>query len=128
MSQRKELLHEIARVINDNEPYRVDEWFTEDFKLIEPTKPNWPRGHEGASKLLALFRTLTPSLKYVALDMIEEADRVAVRWQLVATHQGEPLQLACLAIYRFEEGGLRERRLIDPFASNRNAPVLRWRR
>jgi len=86
MSQRKELLHEIARVINDNEPYRVDEWFTEDFKLIEPTKPNWPRGHEGASKLLALFRIRTPPLKYVTLDMIEEANRVAVRWQLIATH------------------------------------------
>ena len=45
MSQQKDVLREIARVINDNEPYRIDEWFTEDFKLVEPTKPNWPRGH-----------------------------------------------------------------------------------
>jgi len=108
MPQQKELLREIARVINDNEPYRIDEWFTEDFKLVEPTKPNWPRGHEGASKLLDLFRTLTPPLKFVALDMVEEADRVAVRWQLAATHQGKPLHLASMAIYRFEEGRIAE--------------------
>ena len=108
MSQQKEVLREIARVINDNEPYRIDEWFTEDFKLVEPTKPNWPRGHEGASKLLALFRTLTPPLEYVARDMIEEADRVAVRWQLSATHQGEPLYLASMAVYRIEKGRIAE--------------------
>jgi hypothetical protein len=28
MSQRKEVLREIARVINDNEPYRIDELFS----------------------------------------------------------------------------------------------------
>ncbi len=88
MSQQKALLREIARAINENEPYRIDEWFTEDFKLVEPTKPDWPRGHEGASKLLALFRTLTPPLNYVALDMVEEADRVAVRWQLRRLESG----------------------------------------
>jgi ketosteroid isomerase-like protein len=108
MSQQKELLREIARVINENLPFRIDEWFTEDFKLIESTKPNWPRRHEGAHKLLALFRTLTPPLKYVALDMVEEADRVAVRWQLFANHQDEALQLASMAIYRFDDGRIAE--------------------
>ncbi|WP_369721240.1 MULTISPECIES: ester cyclase [unclassified Bradyrhizobium] len=108
MSQQKELLREIARAINENEPFRVEEWFTEDFRLIEPTKPNWPLGREGASKLLALFRTLTPPLKFVALDMVEEADRVAVRWQLFATHQGEPLRLASMAMYRFDCGKIAE--------------------
>src|SRR5260370_29099469 len=56
MSQQKEVLREIARVISGNGPFRIEEWFTEDFRLIEPTKPNWPRGYEGASKLLELFR------------------------------------------------------------------------
>jgi hypothetical protein len=49
MSLQKEMLHEIARVINEHEPYRIDEWFTEDFKLVEPTKPDWPRGNAGAT-------------------------------------------------------------------------------
>jgi hypothetical protein len=29
-------------------------------------------------------------VQFVALDMVEEADRVAVRWQLSATYQGRP--------------------------------------
>jgi predicted SnoaL-like aldol condensation-catalyzing enzyme len=108
MSLQKEMLREIARVINEHEPYRIDEWFTEDFKLVEPTKPDWPCGHAGATKLLELFSTLTPPLQFIALDMVEEADRVAVRWQLHANHQGERIHLASMAIYRFEEGRIAE--------------------
>jgi predicted SnoaL-like aldol condensation-catalyzing enzyme len=108
MSLQKEMLCEIARVINEHGPYRIDEWFTEDFKLVEPTKPDWPRGHRGAIKLLELFRTLSPPVQFIALDMVEEADRVAVRWQLHANRQGERIHLASIAIYRFEEGRIAE--------------------
>jgi ketosteroid isomerase-like protein len=117
MSEQKEVLREIARVISGDGPFRIDEWFTEDFRLVEPTKPNWPRGHEGASKLLALFRTLTLPVQFVALDMVEEADRVAVRWQLSATYQGDPLSLASMAIYRFKDGAS-PRTGASPFEEN----------
>ena len=108
MSEQKEVLREIARVISGNGAFRIAEWFTEDFRLVEPTKPNWPRGHEGARKLLELFRTLTPPVQFVARDMVEEADRVPVRWQLSATYQGAPLSLASMAIYRFKDGRIAE--------------------
>jgi predicted SnoaL-like aldol condensation-catalyzing enzyme len=108
MSGQKEVLREIARVINSNGTYRITEWFAENFRLIEPTKPNWPEGHVGAERLLETFRTLVPPVKFAILDMIEEGDRVAVRWQLSATHNGEPLHLAMMAIYRFEEGRIAE--------------------
>jgi ketosteroid isomerase-like protein len=108
MSQKKELLREIAQVISGKGDYRIDEWFTEDFRLVEPTKPTWPRGYEGAHKLLDAFGTLTPPMQFVALDMVEEADRVAVRWQLSATYHGEPFHLASIAIYRFSEGRIAE--------------------
>jgi ketosteroid isomerase-like protein len=101
-------LREIAEAINSNGDYRIAEWFTEDFRLIEPTRPNWPEGHVGASKLLETFRMLTPPVNFAILDMIEEGDRVAVRWQLSATHHGEPLNLAMIAIYRFEDGRIAE--------------------
>lgn len=68
MSQQKEVLREIAEVINGNRDYRIAEWFTEDFRLIQPTRPDWPRGHEGAAKLLDTFRIFTPPLQFVALD------------------------------------------------------------
>jgi predicted SnoaL-like aldol condensation-catalyzing enzyme len=108
MSQQKQLLREIATAINGDGAFRIAEWFTEDFRLIAPTKPNWPRGHAGASQLLETFRTLTPPVNYSILDMIEEGDRVAVRWQLSAIYHDEPLQLAMLAIYRFEDGRIAE--------------------
>jgi ketosteroid isomerase-like protein len=108
MSRQKEVLREIAQAINGNGHYRIDEWFTEDFRLVEPPKPDWPRGHEGASKLLETFTTLTPPVQLVARDMVEDADRVAVRWQLSATYNGEPLHLAMMAIYRFREGCIAE--------------------
>jgi hypothetical protein len=46
------VLREIAKAIDSNCAYRIAEWFTEDFRFIEPTKPNWPEGRVGASKLL----------------------------------------------------------------------------
>src|SRR5260370_8125163 len=90
MSEQKQVLREIARVISGDGPFRIDEWFTEDFRLVEPTKPNWPRGHEGASKLLALFRTLTSPVQFVALDMAEEADRAAPPCHLSPTYPTAP--------------------------------------
>jgi ketosteroid isomerase-like protein len=108
MSQQKTTLREIARAISSGSPFRTEEWFTADFRLIEPTKPTWPRGYEGANKLLELFRSLTPPVQFTALDMVEEGDRVAVRWQLSAFYNGEPLQLAPMAIYRFQDGRIAE--------------------
>ena len=87
--------------INGNGPYHIGNWFTEDFRLCEPTAPDWPTGHVGAAKLMEKFSLLVqPNLEI--LDMVEEGDRVAVRWQLSAIHNDEPYLLAMMAIYRFE--------------------------
>jgi ketosteroid isomerase-like protein len=41
--------------------------------------------------------------------MIEEGDRVAVRWQVTATyHDGKPSERSIMAIYRFENGRIAE--------------------
>ena len=50
----------------------------------------------------------TPA-KVEILDMIEEGDRVAVRWQLTATYDdGKPYDRSIMAIYRFENGRIAE--------------------
>jgi ketosteroid isomerase-like protein len=56
----------------------------------------------------ARFRTLTPPIKLEILDMIEESDPVAVRWQLTASYEGKPFEQSIMAIYRFEEGRIAE--------------------
>lgn len=108
MSRQKAVLHEIAEAIRTGGAFHIAAWFTEDFRLREPTKPDWPTGHAGISKLLKQFRTLTPPIRFASLDMVEEGDRVAVRWALSAAYNGDPVHFAMMAIYRFEDGRIAE--------------------
>jgi ketosteroid isomerase-like protein len=108
MSQQKDLMREMAAAHNSGAPDRISEWFTEDFRLHEPGAPPSAVGYEGASQMRARFRTLTPPIRLEILDMIEEGDRVAVRWQLTATYEGEPFEQSVMAIYRFEQGRIAE--------------------
>jgi ketosteroid isomerase-like protein len=104
MSQQKDVLREIAAAISSGKPFRIAEWFTEEFRLHEPGRPPFPPGHAGASQMLELSQTLKPPIDFAALDMVEEDDRVAVRWQLTATYDGKPFEQSIVAIYRFEDG------------------------
>jgi ketosteroid isomerase-like protein len=113
MSQQKNLLREIAAAMSSGAPYRISDWFTEDFRLHEPGKPALPAGHEGARQMMEAGRqkrmragVQTPA-KVEILDMIEQGDRVAVRWQ-VTPHNDNPYEGSCVAIYRFENGRIAE--------------------
>ena len=108
MSRQKDLLREMAAAHNAGAPDLINEWFTEDFRLHEPGALPSTVGHEGARQMRARFRALTPPIKLEILDMVEEGDRVAVRWQLTATYKGEPFKQSILAIYRFERGRIAE--------------------
>ena len=115
MSQQKDLLREIAAAMSSGAPDRISDWFTEEFRLHEPGKPALPVGHEGARQMMEAGRqnrmqagVQTPA-KVEILDLIEEGDRVAVRWQLTGTYNdGKPYDRSILAIYRFERGRIAE--------------------
>jgi len=108
MSYQKELLLQVAAALNSNDFDHVSKWFTADFKLHDPTVPGWPMGHEGARQMLTEIRDRVPGVKVEALDMLEEGDRVAVRWLFSATREGEPRHLSAVAIYRFTNGLISE--------------------
>ncbi len=82
--------------------------FSKDFRLYEPGKPALPVGHEGALVMLTKIRDKLPGVQVEALDMVEEGDRVAVRWLFSATEQGDNRQMACVAVYRFTNGLISE--------------------
>jgi ketosteroid isomerase-like protein len=107
MSQQQDLLREIAAASNSGAPDRISDWFTEDFRLHAPGAPTL-LGHPGASQMRARFRTLISPINLEILDMVEEGDRVAVRWQLTATYDGKPFEQSIMAIYRFEGGRIAE--------------------
>jgi predicted SnoaL-like aldol condensation-catalyzing enzyme len=102
------VLHEVAAAISSGGAFHVAAWFTEDFRLHDPTAGDWPTGHIGASKLLEKFSTLTQPIKLEILDSIEEGNRVAVRWGLSGIYKGDPVQFAMMAIYRFQDGRIAE--------------------
>ena len=113
MSQQTDLLREIAAAMSSGAPYRISDWFTEDFRLHEPGKPALPVGHGGARQMMETGRQnriragiKTPA-KVEILDMIEQGDRVAVRWQVSAIVDN-PNEGSCVAIYRFENGRIAE--------------------
>jgi predicted ester cyclase len=43
-----------------------------------------------------------PSARIDALDMVEEGDKIAVRWLFSGKKDGGPVYLSVVAIYRFE--------------------------
>lgn len=98
MSQQEDLLREIAAAVNSGGSDRISDWFTEDFWLHEPSAPALPAGHPGASQMLARFRALVPPINLEILDMVEEDDRVAVRWQLTAMYDGRTFEQSLMAI------------------------------
>lgn len=108
MSQQKDRLRELAAAHNSGAPDRISDWFTADFRLHEPGGPPTAIGYEGAAQMRARVRALTPPLHVEILDMVEEGDRVAVRWQLTATYDGRPFRSSIMAIYRFEDGRIAE--------------------
>ena len=118
MSPQKDLLREIAAATNSDAPDRISDWFTEDFRLYEPGQPPLPMGHEGARQMREQGRRiraelkregLTTPVKLEILDMIEESDRVAVRWQVTGTYDnGKPYGEAIMSIYRFVNGRIAE--------------------
>ena len=69
MSRQKEVLREMAAAHNSGAPGRINEWFTEDFRLHEPGVLPLPVGHEGARQMRARFGALTPPIKLEILDL-----------------------------------------------------------
>lgn len=108
MSAQKQLLLELAASLSANDTDRVEAWFSRDFRLHEPGVPDWPVGHEGALLMLAKIRHNIPGVQVEALDMVEEGDRVAVRWLFSAMQEGDTRQMSCVAIYRFTDGLISE--------------------
>jgi predicted ester cyclase len=58
--------------------------------------------------MLASVRAIAPNLDAQILDILEEADRVAVRWRFSGMRNGAPLPRSAIAIYRFEDGRIAE--------------------
>jgi steroid delta-isomerase-like uncharacterized protein len=67
----------------------VDELLAPDYTNHTPASPDQPTGPEGVKGVVTMFRSAMPDLKVIVEDMIAEGDKVAVRYTLEGTHEGE---------------------------------------
>ena len=100
----KAALETIAARVNAGDLTGLDRLFSDDFVLHDPSAPRWPRGREGVAAMIASFK----GIHIEPLDMIEEGDRVCVRWRFSGERDGAPVIASCVAIYRFENGLIAE--------------------
>jgi predicted ester cyclase len=102
MSSKKAVLLRIAEAMSAGNIDHVPDWFTEGFKLHDPSFGGFRSGHEGARDMLRSLAGHVPGARVNALDMVEEGDKVAVRWLFSGKKDGCPVYLSAVAIYRFE--------------------------
>jgi steroid delta-isomerase-like uncharacterized protein len=67
----------------------LDELLAPDYVNHTLATPDLPSGPEGVREVVSMFRTAMPDLKVVIEDMIAEGDKVATRYALEGTHEGE---------------------------------------
>ena len=70
----------------------ADEIFDTDWVNYLPTGPT--RGIDLVKKQVARWRSAFPDLQREILDMVAEGDKVAVRFRVTGTHQGEIFGIA----------------------------------
>ena len=95
----------------------VDELLAPDYINHTPASPDQPTGPEGVKGVVAMFRSAIPDLRVVVEDMIAEGDKVAVRYTLEGTHEGElfgvpptgqRLSIKSISVERVSDGKIRE--------------------
>ena len=81
---------EVEELYNpDGDLDAVDEIFTSDYILHDPSLPEGGRGPESARQLASAFRSAFPDLHTTFDDAVAEGDKVAYRWTASGTHEGE---------------------------------------
>ena len=67
----------------------LDELLAPDYVNHTPATPDLPTGPEGVKGVVTMFRSAMPDLRVLIEDMIAEGDKVATRYTLEGTHEGE---------------------------------------
>lgn len=112
----KAILRDAYEVIyNQHEVHRADEFYAATY--LDPGVLPPTGGLEGTKQSWSPSIAGVPDLRATILEMIAEADKVAVAWSLEGTHQeellgvpatGQPIRLRGLALYRLSAGRITE--------------------
>ena len=115
--RNKAVIRQLPGLLDTLDRAAIKALFTEDFQLHESQRPEWPRGHEGALRLLVMMKSVMPDITISVEDMFGEGDRVCVRWRYKGTltgaldglqGDGSRYEAVAFAIYRFRDGRIAE--------------------
>jgi steroid delta-isomerase-like uncharacterized protein len=99
----------------------IDELLAPDYVNHSPGTPDQPTGPEGVKAVVSMFRSGMPDLRVTIDDMIAEGDKVATRYTIEGTHEGElfgvpptgrRLSIESMTVERVSGGKIREHRRI----------------
>lgn len=108
----------LDQLYNQHRPDLVPDFFTEDV-VVHVGRPSRevPIGIEGFKERVTMALTAFPDIQITVDDEIAEGDKVAYRWTVTGTHQGEfgdipptgkAVTRAGVAIYRLVNGKIAE--------------------
>ena len=110
----------------------IDEVCSPNFAFYSPTHSGWPRGLAGARQLITIANSVASDRQIVIEDIFAEADKVAVRWTIRGTYNGEPrpgypkpgeqFTQGMISIYRFANGKIEEDWGLEAFSPS----ALAW--
>lgn len=112
----KAIIGHLAELWNTGNLAIADEIFRVDFLNHDPNHPE-VTNLESYKGFVAATRTGFPDFHFTAEDLVAEGDKVAVRWIITATHQGELAGIPAtgievmwtgITIYRFADGKIVE--------------------
>jgi steroid delta-isomerase-like uncharacterized protein len=95
----------------------LDELLAADYVNHTPATPDTPTGPEGVKGVVSMFRSGMPDLEVLIEDMLAEGEKVATRYTLEGTHEGElfgvpptgqRLSIESISVERVSEGKIRE--------------------
>jgi hypothetical protein len=93
VGSRKDFFLRIARSMFTGDIGHVAEWFREDFKLHGPSIGGFRSSHDGARGMLRSLAEHVPCARIDVLDMVEEGNKVTVRWLFSGKKYGRPVYL-----------------------------------
>jgi|SRR5919107_2551367 steroid delta-isomerase-like uncharacterized protein len=114
--ENKAIVRRWVEAFNEGDLDAVDDLLTDCYVRHDPNSPE-VRGPEEEKQLIAMYRSAFPDLRFTVEDMVAEADKVATRVGISATHEGEllgvpssgrRLSFTAMELYRLEEGKIDE--------------------
>ena len=116
--ENKEIVRRLWALFEEgNIDEQVDELLAPDYVNHSPGTADQPAGPEGVKAVLGMFRGGMPDAKVRIDDMIAEGDKVAVRYTIEGTHEGNlfgvpptgrRVSIESFTVERVSEGRIRE--------------------